>query len=225
MAPVVGGPGTAPDSAGATGAGRGARPDRREQILVAADQVVAEEGFSAVSVRTVAARAGIGASTLRYWFPSQDDLVTALARRRVDPFLDDRRIADAAVPPVERLAECLAQLLPAAEADRPVLEDWAALLSTAVGPHATPLGRALYAGGQQSVAARVRAWLDVLVAEGALPAGRVPTAVPALLTRADGLALGLLPGGAVPDLATALAVLRADVEALLRRPDVATADP
>lgn len=200
---------------GASAATRRPRPDRRDQILDAAESVVGDGGLEAVSVRAVAERAGIGASTLRYWFPSQDELVTALARRLVDPHLDDRRIADPSVPAVERLTECLAQFLPPSVAELSVLEQWAALLTAAVGPHATPLGRALYAGGQQSAAERVRAWVDLLVAEGALPARRAGLAVPALLTRVDGLALGLLPGGTVPDLATALAVLRADVEGLL----------
>ena len=41
-----------------------------EQILEAARSVIAESGVAALSVRTVAARAGIGASTLRYHFPT-----------------------------------------------------------------------------------------------------------------------------------------------------------
>lgn len=66
--------------------------------------------------------------------------------------------------------------------------------------------------------ARVRSWLLRLVEEGLLAPDRLDLAVPALLTRLDGLALGLLRPGSVPDLATALAVLRRDVEVLLREP-------
>jgi len=191
------------------------RPDRREEILTAAEELVTTAGLAAISVRAVADRAGIGASTLRYWFPSQDALVTALARRRVDPQLEDRRIADTSLPATDRLTECLAQFLPATDAQIPLLEQWAALLTTAVGPHATPLGRATYAGGVQSAADRVQTWLTHLVDEGALPPERAATAVPLLLTRIDGLCLGLLPTGTVPDLANALTILRADVDALL----------
>ncbi len=210
----AGGP-LAADPAGGAPAGVRSAVDRREQLLRAAEELVAEAGYAAVSVRAVAQRAGLGASTLRYWFPRQEDLLVAVARRAVDPHLDDRRIAERDVPAADRLAECVAQLLPADDAQLHLLEPWAALLTDAVGPRATPLGRALLEGGVQATAERVRTWVDRLVDEGALDAGRAATAVTALLTRADGLALGLL-SGTVPDVATAHAVLRADVDALLR---------
>ncbi|MEJ5913615.1 TetR/AcrR family transcriptional regulator [Pseudokineococcus sp. 1T1Z-3] len=196
------------------------RPDRREQILLAAEQVLAEEGMAAVSVRAVAERAGLGASTLRYWFPSQDQLVTALARRQLHPHLEDRRISDPGVPAAERLLECLQQFVVTSDPeDLPsALDHWAVMVSLAVGPHATPLGRATYAGFVEAAAERVEGWLAVLVTEGALPAERVSLAVPALLTRVDGLALGMLRPASPLDVGTALDVLREDVAWVLRPP-------
>ena len=51
---------------------------RREEIVLAAADLAAERGLSAVTVRAVAARAGIGASTLRHYFPTQSELYHAM---------------------------------------------------------------------------------------------------------------------------------------------------
>ena len=202
--------------------GRSPRPDRREQILDAAGALVAEGGFAAASVRAVASRAGIGASTMRYWFPTQEALSAAVAQRMLSSQLDDARIDDASVPAAERLVECLDQFLPTAEGPEvgprgPVTqaETWFALVASAVGPAVTPIGQALYAGMLDTSRARVEGWLQRLAHEGALSTAEVPVAVLALLTRIDGLVLGLVLPGSTLDLATARAILARDVEHLL----------
>lgn len=197
---------------------RGARVDRREQILDAAQELLAEGGFAAVSVRAVAARAGIGASTMRYWFPSQESLSAAIARRALSVELGDGRIAEADLPAADRLTGCMSQFLPPADTDgRTALgpaRAWFTLAQSALGADATPVGRAMYSGMVEASYAAVRRWLGLLVDEGALTAD-VPTAALALLTRVDGLMLGLLSPGSPLDPPTALAILRTDVERLL----------
>ncbi|MGK2908303.1 MAG: TetR family transcriptional regulator [Sphingobium sp.] len=45
-----------------------------------------EEGYAAVSGRKVAARAGLNASLIHYYFPTSDDLLVAAYRRcRTEP--------------------------------------------------------------------------------------------------------------------------------------------
>ncbi|MGW9405860.1 TetR family transcriptional regulator [Arthrobacter sp. NPDC055585] len=96
---------------------------RPESQLHAAEALVAKGGFTAASVRAVAARAGIGASTMRYWFPSQEALSTAIAQSALTLELRDERITDQPLPPAERLAEFLMQFLPVDEDTGALLRD------------------------------------------------------------------------------------------------------
>ncbi|QTV79795.1 TetR/AcrR family transcriptional regulator [Microbacterium sp. NIBRBAC000506063] len=88
--------------------------DRRKQILAAARELAATGGLAAVSVRSVATRAGIGASTLRHYFPTQQELHDAVLGATFDANLRDLRIAETAVSAEDRLVECLWQFLPRA---------------------------------------------------------------------------------------------------------------
>ena len=198
--------------------GRGTRVDRREQILDAAQELLTDGGFAAVSVMAVASRAGLGASTRRYWFPSQESLSEANARRALSVELRDHRIADPTVPAVDRLSECMSQFLPPVDGGAPAglgpARAWFTLAQSALGVDATPVGRAMYSGMVEASYAAVHRWLRRLVAEGALIAD-VPTTALALLTRVDGLMLGLLSPGTPLDQTTAAAILRTDVERLL----------
>lgn len=53
----------------------------RALILDAADKLIREEGYGAVSTRRVAAEAGFKPSLVHYYFPATDDLWLALFRR------------------------------------------------------------------------------------------------------------------------------------------------
>ncbi len=52
---------------------------RREQLMRAAFDVVAEEGFEGLRTRTVAIRAGVNIATLHYYFSGKENLIDALA--------------------------------------------------------------------------------------------------------------------------------------------------
>lgn len=85
---------------------------RREDIIKAARQVALESGIDQVSVRRVAARAGIGASTLRYYFPTSKDLFDALVGTEIGDLLTDEGLGDTSVPAVDRLTSLFGQFLP-----------------------------------------------------------------------------------------------------------------
>jgi AcrR family transcriptional regulator len=53
---------------------------RRALIIKAAQDIIAEQGYSAASARTVAARCDISPGTLTYHFPSMDSLLEAALR-------------------------------------------------------------------------------------------------------------------------------------------------
>jgi AcrR family transcriptional regulator len=63
-------------------------------------------------VRRVAAAAGIGASTLRYYFPTIKDLFSALASDNLDDYLSSEGLEDASVPAADLLTGLLMQFLP-----------------------------------------------------------------------------------------------------------------
>lgn len=65
----------------------------RALILEAADLLIREEGYAAVSTRRVAARAGLKPSLVHYYFPTTDDLFLAMSRRGAED--SDRMIEEA----------------------------------------------------------------------------------------------------------------------------------
>jgi len=65
----------------------------RALIVQAAEGLIRDEGYAAVSTRRVAARAGLKPSLVHYYFPTTDDLLIELSRRGAEE--SDRMIEDA----------------------------------------------------------------------------------------------------------------------------------
>jgi AcrR family transcriptional regulator len=189
-------------------------PDRREQIVQAALELVQEGGLDTLSVRAVAGRAGIGASTLRHYFPRQRDLNVAVASRLMSVQLDDSRIHDPNVVPAERLLECLSQFL-AGDDDRTHLVAWLDLLHGAVMQGEDSLRGQILAGFGAAGRGRVVAWLEQLASEGHLDPAEVERGAVALLVRLDGLGLAMLDPSTPVDRAEAERMLADDVDRLL----------
>lgn len=191
--------------------------DRRAQILRAAQQVVAERGVAALSVRNVAARAGIGPSTLRHYFPSQHALYDAVLGQAFNAQLDDLRITDTSAPPARRLAECMAQFLPPDETRVPELEAWFAGYAAALGPTRTDQGTRLVHTLSAHARERVGRWLAVLEAEGALAARDRERSTTLLLAVVDGLCLQLLTPGSHATVALTRDILADVIDGLIAR--------
>ena len=56
----------------------------RAQLLDAAEQLLLEDGYAAVTSRRVAAKAGLKPQLVHYYFRTMDDLFVAIFRRRAD---------------------------------------------------------------------------------------------------------------------------------------------
>jgi len=54
------------------------REERRQQIIAAAIRVLAREGITETTTRTITAEAGVNGATLHYYFGSKDDLFWAV---------------------------------------------------------------------------------------------------------------------------------------------------
>ena len=108
---------------------------RREQVIAAAYEIAATEGLRAVTIRDVAARAGMSTGLVLFHFKSKDQLVLELVDwvLATTPALQVGRDILAIASPLERLLALLAQEMARLSSEpsrmRLFLEFWAAGLS------------------------------------------------------------------------------------------------
>lgn len=105
----------APGPASTEGEGRSAREPRQsrgqkrvEEILDAAESVIAEQGLDAATTNAIAERAGASVGSLYHFFPSKDAIVQALAMRfsAISEELNARAMPPSAVHlPLDKLFE------------------------------------------------------------------------------------------------------------------------
>ncbi|WP_177204497.1 MULTISPECIES: TetR/AcrR family transcriptional regulator [unclassified Streptomyces] len=165
---------------------------RRRALLEAALRVVERDGVAGVTHRSVAAEAGLPASSAAYYFGSVDELLTAALVWAADQFSGLLRAAAAAPDPVAALAAALAAEL--AEERRPfVAAEYELYLLAARRPALRPVARRC---------------VDDLAALARACTGD-PAAVTAFRAGVDGLLLQSLVTGATPG--------AGDIEAVLRR--------
>lgn len=77
----------------------------REAILDAAEAILRDEGYAAVSSRKVAAVAGLKSKLVHYYFKTMDDLFLAMFRRRGDEGIVRQAAALASDRPIRALWE------------------------------------------------------------------------------------------------------------------------
>lgn len=67
------------------------KADTKDTILNAAEDLFAEQGFAATSLRQLTARAGVNLAAVNYHFGSKEDLAKAVLQRRIEPINRERR--------------------------------------------------------------------------------------------------------------------------------------
>ena len=77
-----------------------ANSEKRPLLLDVTEQIMLEQGYAAVSSRSVAARAGIKAPLVHYYFPTLDDLFVAVFRRAAQKSLEQMVAALASPEPL-----------------------------------------------------------------------------------------------------------------------------
>jgi len=92
---------------------RESQASRRESLIAATQELVAEGGAGAATVRAIAERAGVTPGLIRHYFGSKDDLTRAAYRELMDGMTDKGRDALEGVgaAPEERLAAFIAASL------------------------------------------------------------------------------------------------------------------
>ncbi|MGB3697904.1 MAG: TetR/AcrR family transcriptional regulator [Gordonia sp. (in: high G+C Gram-positive bacteria)] len=105
--------------------------ERRDQILTAACEVIADRGLAALRLADVAACAGVSSGTIHYYFETKRDVVTAAFALNFEESLQRRLdVLDAAGDdPVAALRTLAAGYLPAGGSSTQAWRVWAELWS------------------------------------------------------------------------------------------------
>lgn len=161
--------------------------DRRRQLLDAAVEMMVDDGVSALSLRTVAQRAGVAHRVVSYAFGSKAELVSALLQRESE-LLTRRLWAEplAPLPLAEAVAAALRTFMAELRRDRVRHERLAELTAMA-------RASAALAGAARAEAEAIRAEIERLVdawatARGARPTVPTATLVAVVHAAAEGLA-------------------------------------
>ncbi len=167
-------------------------------------------------MRAVAARAGVGASTLRHYFPTQRSLLDATLTELYSEAMPDIRIRDTSVPARERLIECLWHLLEPFSTEAAAREAWKTIYEAFMAPDATDQARVGYLVLVRQAGQRIESWLAILDAEGALQPGSREEQSHFLMAVIDGLSLDRAFPAVAERPRLEASTLRLAVEALVR---------
>ncbi|MGW6740655.1 TetR/AcrR family transcriptional regulator [Streptomyces sp. NPDC055025] len=160
----------------------------RDRILAAAAAMIGEDPSVNLSVRAVAARAGVSTGSLRHFFPTQRELRDAVLAVIYDHVVSEDGIHDRSVPARDRLVNCLRQVLAPAGVGERAREAWGRLFETFIASEPTDEVRAAYLAMDREGQRRVESWLAILTQEGALAAGENTRRARFLMTVLNGLA-------------------------------------
>jgi AcrR family transcriptional regulator len=161
----------------------------REKILKAAAEMIADDVTATLSVRAVAARAGVSTGSLRFHFPTQRALQDEVLTRIYQHFMPDDPILDRSLPARDRLVNCLRQVLAPGGVGDDARRSFGLAYEAFIAPAPSEQVRAAYLGYERASAARVTYWLSTLDDEGSVPPGDRAKDVRFLLTVLNGLSL------------------------------------
>ncbi|MDR1117875.1 MAG: TetR/AcrR family transcriptional regulator [Bifidobacteriaceae bacterium] len=190
---------------------------RKAQLAEAVWQVILGQGIAAVSVRTVAAQAGLAVGSLRHVFPTRAQLIEFSAGLMVERATERIQAVPADGGPEAYALAVIAELLPLQADSRAEFEVNLALLAESA---ALPGLVAIRDHAHQEIArlcerlvALVRRPGDAAAVPGSADPGRNDCAADARRLHAliDGLAFHLLHGPAGEDPAWALDLIRAEL--------------
>ncbi|WP_243793148.1 TetR/AcrR family transcriptional regulator [Saccharopolyspora gloriosae] len=161
----------------------------RHRILVAAATMIGEDAAARLSVRAVAARAGVSTGSLRYHFPTQRALRDAVLAGIYDTVASDDAIHDRSMPPRDRLVACLRQVLTPVGAGQEARAAFGKIYEGFIAPEPSEDVSAAYLGMEREGLRRTEYWLTVLVDEGVLAEGDNARRARFLTTVLNGLSL------------------------------------
>lgn len=110
---------------------RQAGDDRREALIAATLDILAQQGAGAATVRAIAERAGVTGGLIRHYFSTKDELTHAAYRRLMQRMTDESSAVVARAPPdpVARLAAFVRASLSAPVVDGGRFSLWAGFIA------------------------------------------------------------------------------------------------
>jgi AcrR family transcriptional regulator len=177
-----------------------AEAQRREQILRATCDIVAEVGFRALRVADVATRIGTASGTVHYYFSTKRDLLHAAFAYNFSRSLHRREpIIQATPDPLSRLRKLIDSYVPADDETLRAWRVWAELWIEAIhDPDLQALNDEVYGEWRSFVASLVHDAQE----HGSLKPGDPATLANTLIGLLDGLAIQVIleSPGMTPDL-------------------------
>ncbi|MEH6375618.1 TetR/AcrR family transcriptional regulator [Streptomyces sp. KLMMK] len=179
---------------------------RRRQIVAAAFALVSEQGLEGMTMRDVAARAGVSVGAVQRCFPSKEEMMVSVVEdmnERVSARIRDR-IADSPDPDsaATMLQHTLAGIMPH---DEPTLAESRAWLAFAAHAAVTPTLAAVQRKQYEGLAELITLLLRTAQASGDVRSDAdTDGEADALIALADGLGMQILMGRRTPDSALAM---------------------
>ncbi|ROR80070.1 transcriptional regulator, TetR family [Plantibacter flavus] len=190
--------------------------DTRSKILIAAATMLGEDPTARLSVRAVAAKAGVSTGSLRHFFPTQQELLDTVIEGLQTLDIPDDPMADPTKTPAERLQACLQLLLSAVGTGAVARQNWTALHDAYVASPTPEESAQTFLAMERLAVSRVDRWLARLHEEGALTDGDREQQSRFLLSVVNGLSLERAFPGARARLGFESSSLRLAVTAVLR---------
>lgn len=169
-----------------------------------------------LSVRAVAARAGVSTGSLRHHFPTQRALLDAVVEGLHDAVIPDGLIHDRSIPARDRLVQCLRQVVGPGEDTEALRQAWLNVFRIYVEQTPDEPRRQYFLHLMAQARGRLEGWLTVLVEEGALPPGDVTARAQFLAAVANGLSSARILPTDDTSREVETAVLQRAVDALLQ---------
>lgn len=104
---------------------------RRDELVDAAWQLIAEDGLGGVTIRRLAERSGWSSGAVRHYLPTREAVLEAAAQR-VGAVIEERVRSVKATAPLDALAGVLAAVLPTDPRSRRASEVWLAFVGRAI---------------------------------------------------------------------------------------------
>lgn len=169
--------------------------DTRSKILIAAATMLGEDPTARLTVRAVAARAGVSTGSLRHFFPTQQQLLDTVVEGLQTVEIADDPMADQSRSPADRLEACLQLLLRSVGTGAAARENWIAMHDAYIASRAPDESGNTFLAMERLGISRVERWLDTLRQEGIGLPDDLEEPARFLLTVVNGLALErALPG-------------------------------
>ncbi|MEJ8278179.1 TetR/AcrR family transcriptional regulator [Pseudonocardia spirodelae] len=159
----------------------------RDKILIAAATMLGEDPTARLSVRAVAARAGVSTGSLRHFFPTQRELVDTVVAGIHDIDLPEDPMRDSAGTPAERLVACLRLMVSQVGTGDRARAHWRAQHDAYIAAPPSEDAVHAYLALERLGVHRLVTWLTVLREEGALAPGDLERHARFLLTVLSGL--------------------------------------